>query len=304
MFRLVWLSLLAAGPCAESPAVLAKIRESVLENLRRLPNYTCGQTIERSYRSVATHLFENVDRIRLEVGYIDGREMFGWPGGEKLAEEDLNRLVGGTVTNGEFALATRALFAGRSVVFGDMREETHAGHAALRFDFTVPREGTDWILVIGGQHTPTGYHGSFWVDSDSLQLIEVRITADDVPPDAGYSAVARDLQFLPAPIGNGEFLLPSRAEFSATEATGAEDRNETRFHDCRQYTAESVVSFGPTDAGARTKAGPRNGAPAAGLDAALPDEFETSLTLDSPIDSDISAVGDPITAESRSRSGA
>ena len=292
MFWIVLWSLFAAPTDASAPAVLAKVRAGVLDNLSRLPNCTCTQVIERSYRRGAKRPFENVDRVRLEVGYIDGKELFGWPGGERLGEKDLDRLVGGTITYGEFALAIRALFAGRSVAFGDMWEETYAGRAAHRFEFTVPREGTDWILGIGGRFTPIGYHGSFWVDSDSLQLVELRITADDVPAELGYKAVTRDLQFQSVRIGTGEFLLPSRAEFSATERGGAENRNETRFHDCRQYAAERVVSFGPSATGAPGDAH----APRPAAAATLPEEFEASLTLDTPIDSDTSAIGDPITA--------
>jgi hypothetical protein len=296
MFWFVLFSLLSTEPNAGAPPVLPRVRESVLDNLRRLPNYICSQTIERSYRNAASRPFGNIDRIRLEIGYIDGKEMFGWPGGERLAEDDVTRLVGGTITNGEFALAIRALFSGREVAFGDMKAENHAGRAALRFDFAVPRQSTDWILSIGGRRAPTGYHGSFWVDRDSLHLLELRITADDVPAQFGYATVTRDLQFESVRIGAGEFLLPSRAEFSATETSGAEDKNEARFHDCRQYTAESVISFGLSETGAPTQTGPRSATPAPSPAAALPDEFEASLTLDSPVDSDISAVGDPVTA--------
>ncbi len=292
MFWLVLCSLWAAQPGAGAPETLAKIKQSVLGNLRTLPNYTCTQVIERSYRWPGGRSFENVDRVRLEIGYIDGKELFGWPGGEKLAEEDLHRLVSGAITNGDYALVARALFGGPNVAIGELREENHAGRATLRCDFTAPLQGSDWILAIGERYVPTGYHGSFWVDSNSLQLLELRMTADNVPSGLGYKTVSRDLQFEAARIGRGGFLLPSRAEFRATTTSGAELRNDTRFQDCRQYTAESVISFGPSDTGPQRDAPAPGAAPAA----VLPDEFEAGLELDSPIDSNTSAVGDPITA--------
>jgi hypothetical protein len=287
------LSAAETAQTGESAALLARIREAALDNLRRLPNFTCGETIERSSRTGGKGPFESVDRVRLEVGYIDGRELFGWPGGEKLAEQDLRRLVHGNTTNGEYALLIRALFSRSGVVWGEMAPEDRNGRAAVRFDFRVPRKVSDFVVAAGVSYALLGYHGSLWADRDSLQVAEIRIAADDIPWTTAYTAISRALELRPAAIGTGQFVLPARAVFSATTANGVEYRNETEFHDCRQYLAESVIRFEEepvADGGGKAPAATREAA------TALPETFQVTLELESPVDSETSAVGDPIAA--------
>ena len=67
-----------------------------------------------------------------------------------------------------------------------------------------------------------------------------------------------------------------------------------RFHNCRQYTVESVLRFDESGAAA-----PNPARAAADAAVVLPDEFEAELVLETEIDSDTTAVGDPFTAHLR-----
>ncbi len=288
----VLCSLSMAQSDAGGAVVLQTIRERAVDNLRALPNYTCTATIERSGRQSASRRYENIDRIRLEIGYVGGRELYGWPGGEKIAEDDLRQLVGGTITNGDFALLTRVVFAGPGVVFRNIRREDVGGRAVVSGEFTASREGSQWIVGLGPRTEPVGYSGSFQVDAELLQLIDLRMTAERIPREFGYRGITRNLEFQPVQIGSREFLLPSRAELSTVARDGPEVKNETRFTNCHEFTAQSVVSFGEPNQEANVETVHRTQVSAADL----PDEFEARLELESPIDSDTSAVGDPITA--------
>lgn len=84
-------------------------RQHLKEQLDRLSNFTCEVTIERFTRSSPRAKFQPSDRVRLEVSYVGGREFFRWPGGELFAEEDVTRLVAGTISNGDFAQHAKAL---------------------------------------------------------------------------------------------------------------------------------------------------------------------------------------------------
>ena len=82
-FGLVFLAvLLAQAQQGPSPDVslLGKIRSKVAENLRRLPNYTCTQTIVRSLRRKPAAKLQRLDTVRLEIAYVGGKELYGWPG--------------------------------------------------------------------------------------------------------------------------------------------------------------------------------------------------------------------------------
>ncbi len=292
IFLLVFCSPLAAQQDAGRAAVLEPIKERVVNHLRALPNYTCAVLIERSGRKSARRSFENIDRIRLEVGYVGGSEVYGWPGGDKIAQDDLRELVGGTITDGDFALITRAVFAGPGVVFRNIHRADAGGRAVVSGEFTASREGSQWVLAVGRRVAPVGYTGSFQVDAGSFQLIDLRMTAEHIPREFGYREIARTLEFQQVRIGSHEFLLPSRAELSTVARDGQETKNETRFTNCHEFTAESVISFDAPSQEAELEAAHQ--APVSTAD--LPDEFEAYLELESPIDSDTSAVGDPITA--------
>jgi hypothetical protein len=88
---------------AKSQALGGQIREHMAENLARLPNYTCLETIDRTVRRPASKKLLFRDRVRLEVAFIEAKEMFSWPGSGNF-EPDLSTLIpeAGTTGAGEF----------------------------------------------------------------------------------------------------------------------------------------------------------------------------------------------------------
>ncbi len=76
----LWLAFLAVllaqaqqGPTPDV-SLLSRIRTKVAENLKRLPNYTCTQTIIRSLRRTPAAKLQRLDTVRLEVAYVGGKE--------------------------------------------------------------------------------------------------------------------------------------------------------------------------------------------------------------------------------------
>src|SRR6184192_2261693 len=123
-----WLFIIAAGitglmaqtteasfELAPETLLLSRIRLSMSQNLKRQPNYTCVETVERSRRAGATRKFQLQDTLRLEVALVDGKEMFAWPGSRNFEDTDLRNMVTtGAIGNGNFALHARSIFEGRT----------------------------------------------------------------------------------------------------------------------------------------------------------------------------------------------
>lgn len=129
---LVVLALHAQQQPSPAKALLLKIQEKVMENLARLPNYTCIETIERSNRRKHAAKFVAVDTIRLEVAYVEGKELFGWPGAAKIDEPEINKLVGrGAIGNGDFALIPKIIFDGQGVTFQYVSDAPQEGKPGL-----------------------------------------------------------------------------------------------------------------------------------------------------------------------------
>jgi hypothetical protein len=80
------LAYAAAGVAADQAAqeLFEQVRAKVLDNARRVPRYTCVQTIDRKqyhpqYGKKTGYLMWR-DRLRLDVAVLNGQETFAWAG--------------------------------------------------------------------------------------------------------------------------------------------------------------------------------------------------------------------------------
>ena len=285
------LSVLSCQAQRELPPeilTLGRIKTKMAQNLGSLPNYTCGETIERSVKMPRERKPKLIDTVRLEVALVDGRELFGWPGSNRIAESELSTLVGGTIGNGDFGLHASSVFLSSSSVFTHRGVAQLDGQPAERYEYRVSALNSGYRLRTGNNEALVGYHGDFWVNPLTLDLMRLSLVADEIPEILGLSLVTNQLDYQRIRIGNGEFLLPLGGDLTLTDYSGTEHRNRTRFENCRQYSGESVLSF----------AEPSEEAPAptaaeiVAVD--LPEDFRVDLSLLTIIDSNRTAVGDPV----------
>src|SRR5579863_586183 len=107
----LWLAAATAASTAD-PVVeelFQQARAKVLDNARRMPRYTCVETISRtqyepvpsSPSSCATRRVGKPrgnlmvrDRLRLDVAVVDDGEIFSWAGAGKFETRDVGKLVG------------------------------------------------------------------------------------------------------------------------------------------------------------------------------------------------------------------
>lgn len=226
--------------------LLARIKLKMEETLRRQPNYTCMETIQRSVRRAPARRFRMIDTLRLEVAIVDGKEMFSWPGAREFRTTDPREMVpSGTIGTGYFATHARAVFVSNVARFTYVGREEVGGRLCERFDYSVPLMWSGYRLRVGDNSAVVAYSGSFWADAESLDLVRLDIHAEQIPASLGLQAVHSILEYERMQIGGREFLLPRRALTTLTHINGDESRNETLFSDCRQYTGESFLSFAP-----------------------------------------------------------
>jgi hypothetical protein len=225
--------------------LLSRIRQSMVQNLKRQPNYTCVETVERSRRPASTRKFSLYDTLRLEVALVDGKEMFGWPGAKKFEETELSNIVTeGAIGNGNFALHARSIFQGSSPAFEYRGAADVDGRPALRYDFVVPRFMSGYKIRASEREAIVGYHGSFYADPITLDVQRIEVIADDIPRSLGIAAASDRMDYSLIRIGGGEFLLPSASELLMLDLIGNESRNQVRFTACRHFSGESVLTFG------------------------------------------------------------
>ncbi|MCW5982025.1 MAG: hypothetical protein KIT09_28325 [Bryobacteraceae bacterium] len=270
--------------------LIARIRVKAEENLTRLPNYTCTQSVERSTRRAPARRYRLMDTLRLEVALVDGKEFFAWPGSERFEEHELRKIVPrGAIGNGAFALHARSVFLSGWPRFHHVARERIDGRLCERFNYDVALPGSGYRIRVNEQEAVVPYHGSFWVDAETLNLVRLEVVADDIPFHLRLESAEQQIDYEPVEIGASSFVLPRRAVSVLVDLEGNESRNETRFSGCRQYAGESYLSFDEA---------PEREAEAAQAPAAfeLPGGLYIILALDEPIDARAAATGDPVTA--------
>jgi hypothetical protein len=283
------------GLVGQQVDALAAVKQKVSDDLAKLPNYVCTETVEQSRVRAGGCpaggcVPENINRTRIDVGYSKGKQIFGWPGGESLSESDVSRLVPGLITDGDLVTIARLLLLSEPAITS-VRQEDRNGRATVRYDYRVPLDTSGWVLRYADGQIKVPYRGSFWVEPSSLDVVELVMTPEDFPP---IWSVDRTLQYTRARIGTRDFLLPERAVLLRTDSNGNKITTEARFSNCRQYTAESFLHF-PSDGASPTRGMQNLNRP----NVPLPDDFIVEVTLATEIDSDNAAVGDPVAASLR-----
>jgi hypothetical protein len=254
-----------------------------------VPNYTCLETIDRTKRA-HTSEFLPIDKIRLEVSVVGGKEMFARPGARSFDNRDVTSLVpGGLIGSGMFSSLTRTLFVKDKGTLKYRGKDDLDGQASVRYDFRLTRQESGFKVQIDNRQEPLAFKGSFWFDPATLDLLRLEAHADALPADLNVEEAFIRTAYARTHIGNSDALLPKRSELTATYLSGATERDAIEFSGCHEYASESTISFGAPSGSA-----PAGGPQVRGVD--LPAGLLLPIELETPIDSETAAVGDALRA--------
>lgn len=240
---LVLLTCLQAA--AQTPTeLLDQIRRRMTDNLLHLPDYTCRETIERTQRNADSKRYRLLDRLRLDVAYVGGKELYAWPGAPKFEEIPLDKIVdGGAIGNGTFGGFAREVFSSMAPKFFWGGYVERDGGRFVRFTFRVALEKSRYVLRREELGARVAYSGFFEADPLSLAPARFEIDAEAIPASLQLRSAGQLIRFGETRIGESRFLLPLSAEMWLERDNGEEDRNTTRFESCRQYSGESTLRF-------------------------------------------------------------
>lgn len=311
-FTVFLLAILARGQ-ADPDALLAQARARLQAMARRLERYVCIETVDRSYYlrvaprdtaprpdpasacgPVAGDLrLESTDRLRLEVTFAESHELHSWPGATGFDTRDVDELIrDGPVSSGSFGGHLEGIFDNPGVTFHYNGEKSEQGKTVLEYGYRVPLAASRMKVKVAGAWLAAAYDGEFWLDRQSLNLERLTVRVHRPPPDAAFCSADTTLEYNLVHVGDGDVLLPRHSELEIVQPAGRETHNETTFTGCREYQAASELSF-DTPADPASAASPRAGRRRVTLPIGLP----VTLALDSPIDTDTAATGDPVSAQ-------
>jgi hypothetical protein len=287
LLRLSALLCAAAFCCAADPQdLLTRIREHLREYVSQLPDYTCRVTIERSARPSSRGKFELRDRVRLEVVFSGGDELYAWPGSERFERSIAELLPAhGLVSDGSYALHMRTLFLRNAATFDEPRQ----AKGKIELAFEVPAVRSGYAMTTPAGTVPAALAGTVWIDPDRLDVdkLEVRVETR-LGRSMETTTYARER------IGDAEFVVPQTTDLVMLPDDGMQARNYSRFTDYHKFAGSSTIRFDDAATASNAQRPARAAAPPAGRD--LIGKLEAGIGQDA-------AIGDPftVTAEGDAR---
>jgi len=197
----------------------------------------------------------------------------------------------GSWGSGDFASFLYGAFGIETTRISLLREEKSPTDLTALFGFDVPFDKGHYVYRSHGTgaRRTIGYHGTFLVDERLAELKRLTVEADRFPVEEDMCRVEEAMDYRRVKIGDGDFLLPETSRMTILFNNGEESQNETRYSGCREYGAESTISFddaalSPSSPDLRTSA-----------QRTLPPNLRLEIGLKSPIRSETAAAGDAVT---------
>lgn len=310
-----------AGADGDSTSLLARVQAKVRDSARKIPRYVCRQDIRRQADiPIKRHAngcgtlaellpqapsglegFSEVvsapqgfrlavaDRAHLDVMIAEGTELLSWPGGGRFQTVDPADLLGGGFAGtGDFAGFVADVFLQPGATFESLGECPRAG--CVRYAYDVPVTVSRYILKTAIDRVAVGFHGMLEVDPQTADLLSMTVIPTEIPKQLRGSCDLRTrMTYTRAAFNSSQFIIPEEVSKEFLAIDGSYFTNTIGYTGCRQYTAESSLTFGtdaPNDSESRPAAAPALPVPGTQLE----------LRLRSSIDSDVNWGGDRVEA--------
>lgn len=250
VFSLLTAVSMLAAPPGQMPsdsgdgALLGRVRQVVAGMLVRLPNFTCLETLERSERMGGEKRFRLLDRLRLEVAYVNGQELYAWPGSSKFDETALHSLItgAGAYGTGDFGEHLRVTY--REDMPLKLAGKERINHRdALKFTEVVPEIESHYDVIVPPYKATVAYSVTAWHDAASLNLMRIEILATDFPRSLPLSRSFKATVYETVEVNGLPVRLPAMTELSMTNRSHIENRTISTFSNCREYKGSSKLTF-------------------------------------------------------------
>jgi len=299
---------------APDPAnVLERTGERLLADLKRMPRYTCVQTITRTYYEGKYHfqhpscsslitahdtrkkklMVESWDRLRLEVALVDGKSVYSWVGAPRFSDDTLDKMAGsGPLGSGDFGVFISGILHHATLV--SQGERLVDGSRLFEYSYEMPIGKSSYNVKLPDGWAVTGYSGTLLLDPRANDLVRLVVRTDELPPASSACQATSEVTYKRTPIHQRLVLVPYETRLYTITATGNESMSDTTYANCREYSSTVKMIFG----GETTSAGPAAAAavPAPEPPAPLPAGLDFKAHITTPLDGDTAAAGDPIEA--------
>jgi hypothetical protein len=199
----------------------------------------------------------------------------------------------GPVGTGAFGTFLLDIFRNDGVSFEFKDTAQLRGKTVLEYSYHVPQEASHYFTRRIDKHwLTTAFSGSLWMNPATDELERLTVLTSELPMETGACTADTRVDYQSVQLGTGGFLLPLESELHFLLRDGTESNSVSTYSKCREYLAESSLSFGDPS----TTVNPTEPVPATRA-AAIPDGLQVVLDLTTPIDTEMAAAGDVISAK-------
>jgi len=300
---------------APDPArVLQATGERLLADLRRMPRYTCVQTITRTYYegkhqsehpSCSSLITEHDrrkkklpvlgwDRLRLEVALVEGGSVYSWVGAPRFTDDTLDKLAGsGPLGSGDFGVFLNGILRHATLDF--QGEHVVDGVRLFEYSYEMPIGKSSYRVKVADGWKVTGYSGTLLLDPQANDLVRLVVRTDELPSDSSACRATSEVSYRRAPIHERMVLVPHETKLYTIGIAGNESMSETSYANCREYASTVKMIFGGETI-SETPSPSAVGKPAEEMAAPLPAGLRFNAQITTPLETNTAAAGDPIEA--------
>lgn len=309
------LKLVGSAQAPDPVHVLQATTERLLDDLKRMPRYTCVQTITRTYyasnqfghpscsKLIAEHdarkkmlPVQSWDRLRLEVALVEGNSVYSWVGAPRFTDDTLDKLAGsGPLGSGDFGVFLSGILHHATLSFQGKRIDE--GTRLLEYSYEMPVGKSSYRVKVPHGWAVTGYDGTMLLDTQSNDLLQLVVRTNELPSASLACRATSEVTYRRTQIHQRMVLVPHETKLYTINTTGNESMSETSYANCREYSSTIKMMFGDETITANP-APASNPAPAPTPAPAppLPPGLHFSVHVTTPVDMDKAAAGDPIEA--------
>lgn len=222
--------------------LVRRAAEAAFEFNEKLPSFICDQFVRRYESRTLKPEWKLKDRVQLELAYTKGKEEYrniriNGKLLKKGSPED-----SGSWSMGDFGTTLMSIFASaRPEDFRLRGDSEAAGIRAKVFDFSVPKERSQWTIRYGYAVKPA-HEGALWIDPETARVLRIEMSSRRLPANYDIDKVEMTVDYGWVDIAGTQYLLPVRSEnLACFRGTFTCTRNEIEFRNYRKFEVESQV---------------------------------------------------------------
>ncbi len=298
------LLIVSVSRASDDPTeILNRIRRNVAAQIEKSANYTCVQTIDRTY-FVSTRAASNYcaepparqrkeviqDRLRLDIAVSEGREIYSWHGENRFSSSTIASVVGnGPISSGNFVGFLHNIFLLAGIQFTYSGTSDVKGVKTVRFQYVVPLARSGYHVKGPRALILVPFHGSFTANAADYQLTSLQAIADSLPGGSNVCSAETDVKYQIINISGMPSLIPVMFRLQVDDDTRVYTTSRSEYSECREFRGESTLRFDLSDTPVQSTA-----ADPPAVDEWLPPGLTLHVRLRTPIDSQTAYTGDAV----------